>query len=560
MTRLPPIITPARLPALSLVVAAGILQAACVVAMALVVRDLLQIWSSTATVAEPAAQGPLSRGLPYLLLMVATAICGAGSRWLERVAAERLGQSYAHDVRLHLFDALAVGTAGARATGSGVHMVRFSNDLTSLRNWVAFGVARAANAMLLLAGAILAMALIDVTVASVVALVLLVSLGGLLVAGVRLERTVAQTRMRRGRLANTVAELVDNTELLAAHGRVARERRRLERKSRELGHALFGRAFWIGCLRASADLAHRLVMITALVAGGWAVFHGELSPSALVALASVTALLGMPLRDSARLFEYWKSAAVAKRKLNGVLDPGARALPTARRLDAGPGRLVIESVTFRGIPQIPSFGLEPGRRLAVFGANGSGKSTLLEIISGLRRPHTGRVLLDGTDTAGLSQRDRRRAIGMVSADLPLVAGSVSKNVRFRRPGATAEEVEAACRLAGMRRSEDAVSASFDTRIGRGGRGLSHGERVRVMLARAVLAGPRLLLLDDVFSGLDVAGQDALYDLLRSYAGTVVFATHDEAIAARADLVCTLDADRAVVTAQETPRLLEVRAR
>ncbi len=544
MSTLPPVAAQGRLPLLLLVGGCGVVQTLTIIAVALLTRELLGLW-----LAAPAAGGDalLRVGQAELASLAGLAVLAAGARWLERVGAERLGQSYVHALRLAMFDTLASPQA-TRDVGSGVHMVRFSNDLTALRNWIALGLARAFNALLLLLGVIVAISLLSPTAGAVMACLLLVTLAGLLGLGSRLERTVALTRRERGRLANTVAELVDNAPRLAAHGRAGHERDRLARKSDALGHALARRAFWIGSLRGATELSHRLMLLSMLTVCA-VTLPGD--AASLVAVLTVSALLGPPLKALGRVTEYWKNATVARRKLTAAVSASSPP-PRRRKLPPGEGVLTLRNVKIGELFSLPTLQLEGRERLAVAGANGAGKSTLLAVLAGLEPPARGRVLLDGVATDRLSQGDRRRAIGMAHQREPLATGSVSKNVRFRLPGADAETVAAACRRAGLLPQLAELPDGLRTRVGRRGRTLSEGEQARVRLARAVLGTPRLLILDEIDAALDDAGREALMALLDDYPGTVVFASHDEQLLARGTLRLTLREDEAAL---EYPREL-----
>lgn len=533
---LPPIVTRDRLPSLVAVVGTGLIQSVCLIGTALVVRRLLE------PLLQPDAPS-LSVGLVGVL--VGLALLGASCRWYERVAADRLGNHYVHELRLVMFRALAAPGALAKRGGDGSrrragnHIVRFSNDLTAIRQWVSLGLARIVSAGLFLIGTLIAVAVIDLRTATIVTVLVGAGVSGVMLLGVRLEGSVTETRQRRGRLANAVADIVTQVRNIAIFGRLAREEKRLARLSDELGDALVERAHWIGALRAATDLVLRLIMIAVLIGGAAALLDGRMSAGALLAALSVTALIGTPLRDLSRVVVYWKNAKVARRKLREIIGRGQGERIATRRLRRGPGALRIEALRFEGLFAIPDLSLPGGGRVAILGANGTGKSTLVRAITGLCDADAGAVYLDQVETRRLRQSDRRRAIGFAAHDTPLVAGSVSKNVRFRMPGADRETVERACRDAGLEACVAALPRGLGTRIGPGAWQLSEGEQARVKLARAVLGQPRLLILDEIDAVLDAPGRAAVERLLADYPGTVVLVTHSAELAELAGTVWTL---------------------
>ncbi len=520
-------------PLLATLVILGILQAASLVGVALITQSLV-----AGMVGDGDAAGPGAIGLALLLVL---AVGGPAARWLERLLAERLGNRYVHAVRLRLFDALTLGqvpvgrTPGARRQ-HGIQLVRFSNDLTALRQWVSLGLARLIGTSLFLSGVVVAVLLIDTRVAALVAALLALAVGATLAIGIGFEKSVRLTRRRRGRIANAVSDALQNTANLATFGRTGRERKRLARLSLELGDALEKRGFWIGALRGFTDFAHRLIMISVLLAGALWLAAGTLSIGGLLAVLGVSAMLGGPLRELGRVFEYWKSAGVGAEKLNAAIEARPVTAVHRKRLAEGRGKLVVEALDIPGVLTTPVLRARAGERVAITGVNGAGKSTLLRAIAGLSPVRSGCVRLDKVETRRLHSRDRRRAIGTAANADGLVTGSISKNVRYRWPSAPAAAVDEACKTAGL----DSLVAGLDrgvaTRIGPGGAGLSAGEAARVKLARAVIGEPRLLLFDEIESGLDRRGRQALSRLLEHYPGTVVFATHDNELVSGADQV------------------------
>ena len=527
---LPETLPPSRYPLLTGVVVLGLIQAATLLGTA---------WLAQRLLAEIVSGGRGSIPETVALLVVFAGI-GAICRWLERAGGERLGNRHVHDVRLALYDALAV--AAVKRKGHGINMIRFSNDLNALRQWVALGIARTVSGALFMVGVLLAVALIDTRLALWLSVGLAVSALGLLLLGHGFEQSVRQTRRRRGGLATAVSEVLLHVPHLRLFGRTARERRRLERLSTGLTEALGTRALWIGALRGFTDFAQRALLLLILVYGAYALFAGQLDVAGLLAATGVASLAATPLRDLSRVFEYWKSAQVAREKLsNALAAPRAfTATDNPVRLREGQGRLRLHAVECLTGAASLTAKARPGTRVAVTGANGSGKTSLLNAIAGIVSPLRGEITLDGTRTDQLSDHHRRRAIGIASHRVPLVPGSISKNIRYRHPAADADAVAKACRLAGLDGLLERLPDGLHTRLGQDGSGLSAGEAARIKLARALLDCPRLLLLDEIEQGLDADGCHSLMRCLETYPGTVVYVTHDPALIAFADEIWSLD--------------------
>ncbi|MEL7022317.1 MAG: ABC transporter ATP-binding protein [Pseudomonadota bacterium] len=467
-----------------------------------------------------------------LTLLVTLAIIGIACRWFERTAAERLGNHYVHLVRLALYDAITRRQPN-RGGGAGVNMIRFTSDLSAIRQWVALGIARSISASLFLFGVLLALWMLHPPIGQYTAYLLIGAAAVIVLIGIGVEKRVRQARRKRGRLANLVADTLRQIREISAFGRVARERRRLARHSEALNTSLQSRARWLGALTAFTDLVHRILMIIVVVVGAQALQNDEVTVATLLTLCAVAALLGGPLRELARVYEYRKNFTISRSKLTPVL----AHLPNRSRvkpLPKGNGALALKSISLTRGGATNELRVDPGNRIALLGGNGSGKSTLLSVLAGLESAARGHVFLDGVDTRHLPTGDRSTSVGMASHRGALATGSISKNIRYRCPSASAAAVHAAICAAGLEDWLKSQPEGLSTRLFGPTGGVSEGEAARIKLARAVLGTPRLLLLDEIEAGLDSEGRRALNALFNIYPGTIVYATHDLALAHLAD--------------------------
>ena len=517
------------------VIAASLVQAAVIVLSALTVRAVF----------DRVLNGAAGEPLPWapLVALAVLALGGAAAVWLFRVCAWRLGNDYVHDLRLVMFDGLAaeVRTVSAeKRREHGIQVVRFSNDLNAIRQWISLGLAQGLSASVFLAGVLIAMTWLYAPLALAVGVVLVASVLLAWWIGARMERIVARTRRRRGRLAVRVSESVGQLEQLLLFGRVGRERNRLERASERLQRALRNRALWTGALRATMELSIRASLLIVIAAGSLALHAGRIDAASVVALVSIAGLVGTPVRHLGRVLEYWRAGRVARRMIEPLVRVGeSAAMP--RRMPRGPrGRVRLDPLTARTLRIEQQLTIEPGQRVALWSANGSGKSTLLSLLAGQLRPERGRVRVDGVDPARMQLRARARLIATAAADQALLRGSIGKNVRMRIAGAPDTEVERACAAAGLDELLERLPDGLKTRVGGRGTRLSTGEQARVKLARALLGQPRLLLLDEIEAGLDGPGMRQLQQVVATYPGTVVFATHDQTLLRLADRVWVMD--------------------
>ncbi|MDQ3870642.1 MAG: ABC transporter ATP-binding protein/permease [Chloroflexota bacterium] len=475
-------------------------------------------------------------------------IAGAVFRVVERADSESMGQAYVHDVRLALTERLtALSPRALQGRSHGAVTLRFVGDLSALRQWVSLGLARLAVAATSTGAGLLALIFINAGMGLAVAGV--VVLGGLVsvALGPRLRSATKEARRRRSSLAANVTEKVASLAVVQAFGQVDRERRRIERQSRALADAMVERA----------DIAARLAAVTegtatgatgaALFVGVMEVSSGRTTPGAVVAAMTIVGLLVSPLRDLGRVAEYRQNARVAMEKLREFLETPVLVadVPDAPALAAGPGRLEFRAARVEGAVEEVSVVAEPGQRVAIVGPNGAGKSTLLMLAARLIDPDGGQVLLDGQDLARHSLASVRRAVGIASAELPLLRGTIDRNLRYRWPDAPEEELQRVRDRLALDEMVAELPQGMETRVGEGGSGLSVGQRQRLILARALVGEPRLLLLDEPEAGLDADAEEMLWRVVTEQRGTVLFVTHRSAALAAADVVWRLEGGRLV---------------
>lgn len=482
-----------------------------------------------------------------LALMAALA---AVLRMWERTDAERLGQHYAKGVRMRLYDQLSAFSPQAMQQRSqGGVMLRFVGDLTAVRQWVSLGLAR------LTVGAIVA--LVALSVLATVSWVLALGAGIVFVCGVlissglgpRLQLTVSAARRRLSHLAANINEKIAAIAVVQIFGQSRRERQRVKRQSRLLQEAMVERAKVAGKMRAVTEATAALATATVLLLGVFEVHAGQVSPGTVVAAMTIVGLLVPYLRDLGRVQEYWYSYRVSRQKIQEFLEtPSLVSEATnAVELQPGQGRLELEAVGMSGILHDVSAVAEPGSVVAVVGPNGAGKSTLLALAARLMDPDSGVVRLDGQDLSKATLSSVRRAVGMASPGLPLLRGTLSKNLLYRWPDAPAEEIARVRALCGIDGIVAQLPEGEQTQIVEGGARLSTGQRQRIALARALLGDPVLLLLDEVDSHLDPQAGAILDRVLAEQHGTVLIVTHNAERIANADVIWYLQGGRLVET-------------
>ena len=533
----------------ALLVLIGVGQAVGAIGLALLVQLAFEVIVTAWATPDP-ADDPDGRRLVGVVALLAgavaiTAVCRAA----ERSVAERMGQHYVQQVRDRLFRHLTRVPArvlGRRA--SGALLLRFAGDLSALRTWVSLGLSRLVVSGVAVALVLIVLATIAPRLTVAVALALLTGTLFTIAVGVSLAEASRTARNRRAKLSGEVSERLTNVGVLQASGQELRERRRIGRKGARVADAMVRQARAAGTARGVAEATGGAATIAVLIAGALDVRLGSTSPAAIVGALTVVGMLATHLRDLGRVAEYHARAGVARAAAIRFLQleplPDPAGLP---ELPEGPGALELRDVVLEPGLRGVTARAEPGQTVAVIGGNGAGKSTLGSIAARLVDPEAGAVVLDDADLREVRLRSARRAIGVVGPDLPLMRGTIERNVRYRHPRIGESELGRVAAITGVDALAEQLDGGWSADVGESGRRLSAGQRTRVALARAMLGDPRILVLDEADAHLDAQTREMLREVVRHRAGTTLVITHDADMVASADVVWHLDAGRLVET-------------
>ncbi len=479
------------------------------------------------------------------------ALVGYLITYLTSATAERVGA----DLRESVFGRLlGLGLPFHDRHRSGDLVTRLTGDVARVEDSMVAWFTVLVPEVLTLAGMIVVVLAIDLTL-GLAALAVVPPLA-LVVALRRRRIRVAQRASRDAdaALASEATEVLRNVRVVQAFTREGEAGGQFSGRSRSAVRAALGAMDLEARWSPVADLLLAAGGGLVLWLGVTAVTSGRMTlGTLLVVLAYLSSLYG-PIRALARLARTLARGAASRERILEVLDSGEVVPEAAEPLQAGPPRqgLALRGVWFayaEGAPVLRHLDLEvaAGERVCVVGPTGAGKSTLLALLLRFYDPDAGAVELDGADLRDLDLASLRRQLALVPQDPWMLDGTVADNVRFGRPGASREELEAAARATRVDELIEQLPDGWDTEIGEGGVRLSGGQRRRVALARAILRDASVLLLDEPTSGLDAASEQAVLDALdRAAEGrTVLSVSHHLSLAARADRVVVLDGGRVV---------------
>ena len=541
-----------------------------------VVAMLVVVVSTAAQVAGPAliAYG-IDKGLPALLeqdwvplaatggIYLVTGITGALLIAWYTVLSARISQAVLIDLRKRVFlQTQRLSLEFHESYTSGRIISRQTSDLDAIRELLDSGINQLVQGLLYMAFTGVALVALD----GVSGLVLLVALVPL-VALTRWFQVRSQHLFRRSRTASAslIVQFVETMTGIRAVKAFRTEKRNegVFGKLVEAYRLVNARVIQLfGVFDPGLILIGNVTVAAVLLVGGFRVADGQLAIGALLAALLYTRRFFDPMEEMAMFYNSYQSAAAALEKISGVLEeqPGVPDPVTPVDLWTSKGAVRFDEVKFeyqadRVILPTFSLTLEPGQTIALVGSTGAGKSTLAKLISRFYDPSAGRVLLDGVDLRDLHPKDLRRAIVMVTQEAYLFSGSVADNIAIGKPGATRTEIEAAARAVGAHDFIEGLPGGYDTDVNKRGGRVSAGQRQLISFARAFLADPAVLILDEATSSLDIPSerlvQEALQTLLSDR--TAVIIAHRLSTVAIADRVLVME--NGIIVEDGTPDML-----
>jgi ATP-binding cassette subfamily B protein len=464
----------------------------------------------------------------------------------ERILADLRNQLFRHLQRLSL--------GFYERNRAGVIISRITNDVVALDQLVTDGVTTLVQNTLILVGSAAILFYLDWRLALAVMTVIPAMTVGTALFRSRSSRAYNQVRERLGLVTATLAEDIGGMRVVQAFTRERANQRRFREVNEHYRAANQRTVILSGFYFPFVDLLSAIATAIVLGYGGYLVFGNEVTIGTLFAFILYLSNFFDPVQQLSQLYNTFLAAVAALDKIMDVTDETPEVLdrPDARDLGHIDGHVRFEGVRFaygRGAEVLHGIDLDvpAGTTVALVGHTGAGKSTIAKLLARFYDPVEGRITVDGVDLRDVTQVSLRRQLGVVPQEGFLFAGTVHDNIAFGRPDASREDVIAAAKTVGAHHFVERLEDGYDTELQERGTRLSLGQRQLVAFARALLADPRILILDEATSSVDIGTERKIERALETLLAerTAFIIAHRLSTIRNADLIVVLEHGRVV---------------
>jgi ATP-binding cassette subfamily B protein len=473
-----------------------------------------------------------------VIVFLVAAILNWGATYLETYLVNFVGQRVLQDLRIQIFRHLQRLSIGFYSRNrAGVLISRMTNDVEALNQLVTDGIYTIVSAGLTLVGTAVILVLLDARLALVTFAVFPILAGLSLWFRISSAGAYKATREKLAGVTAYLQETLSGVRIVRAFGQEERHKARLAELNAEYRDVNMRTVVLNAAYFPAVELLSALATAVILLYGGSRAIDGAVSIGVLVAFVGYLSNFFDPIQQLSQLYTTYQAGMAALDKIFELLDeqPDLADAPDAVDLPPLHGEIEFDHVSFAyGTDDDRAFALRdvdltvpPGQTVALVGATGAGKSTLVKLVARFYDPIEGSVRIDGHDLRSVTQQSLREQLGIVPQEGFLFSGTVRENIAFGRPEATDEDVRTAAKAVGAHEFICALPNGYETEVGERGIQLSAGQRQLVAFARAACADPRILILDEPTSNVDVHTEGRIeHGLRRLLAGrTAIVIAH-----------------------------------
>ncbi len=408
------------------------------------------------------------------------------------------------------------------STQTGKLISRVMNDAEGVRNLVGTGLVQLVGSIITAAISIGVLFYLNWRLTSITIIVLLAFGGGLAYAFRKLRPIFRERGEIYSQVTGRLGESLGGIRIVKAYTAEKREELVFARGTHRLFRNIRKSMTGVSAITAFSSVIVGAIGVVLIIVGGDAVLAGEMTLGDMFMYIFFTGLMAMPVIEIAAIGTQITEAFAGLDRIREIMSmkPEDEEDSSLEEVNDMRGDVEFENVWFEYNPGVPvlknvSFKAADGSTTALVGSSGSGKSTLISLVMNFNRPYSGRIKIDGRDLAQIRLRDYRAYLGVVLQDNFLFDGTVAENISFSKPHATKEEIHAVSRIAHCEEFIEGFEKGYETIVGERGVKLSGGQRQRLAIARALIADPKILILDEATSSLDSESEALIQEGLRS---------------------------------------------
>jgi len=495
-------------------------------------------------------------GLFRLLLVMATIYALLSlSTWLQSRTMVNVAQVTIRNLRKDAFDkleTLPISFFDSRSRGDT--MSRLTNDIDLINNALSSSLTQIFSSVVILLGTIAMMLWLSPLLTAISMITVPIMLVTTNAVSKRTRRYFSEQQKVLGILNGFAEENISGQKVVKAFVREAKEIERFETTNKELKNVGIKAQIYSGIMGPLMNVLNNIGFAIVALAGGWLAVQQVITVGTIAIFINYTRQFTRPLNELANQINIIQSAIASAERLFAIMDelPEPPDPPDAIELTNAQGDIEFQRVSFAYKPdemvlEDISFHAYPGQTIALVGPTGAGKTSIINLLTRFYDPNSGSIFIDGYDIQKITRNSLRSSLGIVLQDTYLFSESVKENIRYGRLDATDEEVKAAARMANAEQFILSLPEGYNTVLSEDGGDLSQGQRQLLAIARAILADPAILILDEATSSVDTRTeqhiQEAMFKLMKGRTSFVI--AHRLSTIRQADVILVINKGRII---------------